>query len=85
MLRKCGLIFVPTWWAVRVAKVAEQTEFLFFDASEESCMSCSPNDGPSDFKFCMEFLELFFPFCGSLTGAHPDLLTNENKKALESC
>ena len=62
------------------------TEFLLFDASEESCMSCSPNDGHSDFKFCMEFfLELYFPFCGSLTGAHPGLLTSENKKALESC
>ena len=36
------------------------TEFLFFDASEEGCMSCSPNNGPSDFKFCMEFfLELY--------------------------
>ena len=62
------------------------TEFMFFDANEESWMSGSLNDGPSDFKFCVEFfLELYFPFCGSLTGAHLGLLTSENRKALESC
>ena len=28
--------------------------------------------------------ELYFPVCGSLTGAHPGLFTSENKNALES-
>ena len=44
-----------------------------------------PNVGPNPEWQRVETLELFFsPVWGSLRGAHPGLLTNENKKALES-
>ena len=44
-----------------------------------------PNVGPNPEWQRMEPLELLFsPVWGSLRGAHSGLLTNENKKALES-
>ena len=44
-----------------------------------------PNVGPfPEVQYIDSLFELYFPVCGSLTGAHPGLFTSENKNALES-